>query len=76
MNAERAEQFGPYDFGLDADGERRAAALHAERVIIDMLFQGPCGYRSFPLEMLEELEREWERTRDLRTAVQHAGRPG
>lgn len=40
------ERFGVYDFGLTAEEDERAARLHAESVIIDMLFQGPCGYRS------------------------------
>ncbi len=49
------EQFGQYDFGLSSEQEQRAARLQRESIIIDMLFQGPCGYRSFTAEMLAQL---------------------
>lgn len=45
--------FGGYDFGLDNDQERRAAHLHRDSVIVDMLFQGPCGPHAFTPEVLE-----------------------
>jgi membrane dipeptidase len=35
--------FGDYDFGLTDEQEERAARLHHESIIIDTLFQGPCG---------------------------------
>lgn len=41
------ETFGVYDFGLSPDEEARARSLHGESIVIDMLFQGPCGYRSY-----------------------------
>src|SRR5688572_20914787 len=44
--------FGDYDFGLTQEQEERAKRMHAESIIIDTLFQGPCGYRSFTDEML------------------------
>ena len=40
-----AEVFGKYDFGLSQEEEERAARIHEESIIIDMLFQGPCGDR-------------------------------
>lgn len=43
----QTETFGAYDFGLSEEQEARARRLHAESIIIDTLFQGPCGYRSF-----------------------------
>jgi len=55
------EAFGTYDFGLTPDQEARARRLHAQSVIIDMLFLGPCGYRSFTPEMERQLDEEWER---------------
>jgi membrane dipeptidase len=42
-----AEEFGIYDFGLSTEDEARAQQLHRESIVIDMLFQGPCGYRTY-----------------------------
>lgn len=48
MTAEPIEgEFGVFQFGLSDEAEARARALHADSIVIDMLFQGPCGYRSF-----------------------------
>lgn len=58
------ETFGAYDFGLNAEQEERAARLHAESIIIDTLYQGPCGYRSFTPEMQATLEAEFESHRN------------
>lgn len=49
------DSFGGYDFGLDAVQEERASRLHRETLIIDTMFQGPCGYRSFSEEATSEL---------------------
>ena len=57
-------EFGVYDFGLSPDDEARAARLQAECVVVDMLFQGPCGYRSFDDGMLRTVEEQWEVDRD------------
>lgn len=59
-----SETFGNWDFGLNAEQEERAAKLHAESIIIDTLFQGPCGYRSFDAEMQQQLETEYARHGD------------
>lgn len=56
-----SEVFGNWDFGLNAEQEERAARLHAESIIIDTLFQGPCGYRSFNEEMTAQLQAEYAR---------------
>jgi membrane dipeptidase len=68
------EEFGTYDFGLSAEQEERARRLHAESIIIDTLFQGPCGYRSFSDEMVEQLKSEYDTHRNamkgLWTAVE------
>jgi membrane dipeptidase len=53
---EAPERFGIFDFGLSAEQEERAARLQQTSIIIDLLFQGPCGYRSFTQEMEEELD--------------------
>jgi membrane dipeptidase len=45
--------FASFAFGLTAAQEERAARLHRDSTIIDLLFQGPCGYRSFTPEVLE-----------------------
>lgn len=54
------ERFGIFDFGLDAAQEARAAKLHADCIIVELMFQGPCGYRSYNEELTDE----------IRTAVQ------
>ncbi len=56
---------GTFDFGLTAAQEERAARLMAESVVIDLLFQGPVGYRSFTPAMEAEVEAFWTRTHDL-----------
>ncbi len=57
--------FGTFDFGLTEEEESRASGLHADSTIVDMLFQGPCGYRSFDDAMTRELEDAWSTDRDL-----------
>ena len=52
-------EFGVYDFGLSAEEEERAEQLHAESIIIDMLYWGPCTYLSYTKEMKNELENLW-----------------
>lgn len=52
---EAEETFGSFDFGLAPADEDRARKLHADSVIVDMLFQGPCGRRSFTPKMIAEL---------------------
>lgn len=54
------EQFGTYDFGLTPEQEARARRLHDESIIIDTLFQGPCGRRVFSDPMIAQLQSEWE----------------
>ncbi|WP_329477666.1 dipeptidase [Kribbella sp. NBC_01484] len=58
------EQFGTFDFGLDEAQEERAARLHRECVIVDVLFQGPVGYRVFDDEMNKELQARLKETHD------------
>lgn len=64
MSMSPREQFGTFDFGLTSAQEERAARLHQESIIIDMLFQGPCGWRVFDDEMTAELAQEFSRTGD------------
>ena len=58
------EQFGSYDFGLTPEEELRAAKLHTESIITDMLYWGPCSYRHFTLEMEKELCTFWSTYHD------------
>ena len=51
-----------FDFGLTAEQEARARSLHTDSVIVDMVFQSPCGYESYTPEMDETLRRAWERS--------------
>jgi membrane dipeptidase len=70
----KSETFGAYDFGLNEEQEARARRLHDESIIIDTLFQGPCGRRSFTEEMVEQLRREYERHHDAERAQLSAWR--
>ncbi len=49
-------QFGRYYFGLSEAQEARAARLHAESIVMDMLWWGPVTYRSFTPAMEEQLK--------------------
>jgi membrane dipeptidase len=49
-------EFGRYEFGLPEEQEARAARLHAESVIIDLLWWGPVTYRSYTAAMEERLK--------------------
>lgn len=60
-----AQKFGTYDYGLSDEEERRAAALHEESIVIDMLYWGPCTHLSFTQEMEKELNTAWETTHDI-----------
>ena len=46
-----SEQFGNLDMGLSEDQEARARRLHADSIVVELMFQGPCGYRLFSDEM-------------------------
>jgi len=70
------DEFGKYDFGLNDEQETRAAKLHEESIIIDMLYWGPCTYRSYTPEMEEELKMLWETHRDpVMTTIASANQP-
>src|SRR5579872_6092958 len=60
MTTVTAETFGTFEFGLTEEQEERARRLHAESLVCDMLFQGPCGYRSFSPAMTAEVEEEYK----------------
>lgn len=69
MEKECSERlFGCYDMGLTPAEETRATLLHRESIVIDMLFQGPCGYRSFTPQMEREIDHIYETTRDPKEA--------
>jgi membrane dipeptidase len=52
--------FGCCELGLSAAEETRAARLHRESIIVDLMFQGPCGYRSLGGDLLAAERRRWE----------------
>lgn len=58
------EKFGDYDFGLTAEQEAHAAKLHQESIVVDMLFQGPLGYRHYTDEMVAAMQAEFEKNRN------------
>src|SRR5687767_1889567 len=59
-----AEGFGKFDFGLTSADEERALHLHREALVVDMLFQGPVGYRFFTEEIERKQRDEYETHRD------------
>lgn len=59
------KQYGHFEFGLTADQEKRAARLHRNTVIIDLLYQGPLGPRFYPEDLSRELKAYWDSKRDL-----------
>ena len=57
MNTQpRDREFGNFDYGMSPEQEARAARLHAESIIIDMLYWGPSTYlsmMSWPCESMQ-----------------------
>lgn len=51
--------FGDFDFGLSAEQETRARRLHRENPVVDLMFQGPTGYRSLGGDILSAQKQEW-----------------
>lgn len=60
------EAFGAFDFGLDEQQEGRARRLHEEAIVVDVLFQGPVGYRVYDEETNKALHSKFESHRDIR----------
>ncbi|MBW2369516.1 MAG: membrane dipeptidase [Deltaproteobacteria bacterium] len=58
-------KFGTYPYALSAEEEERAARLHSESIVIDMLYWGPCTYLSYTEEMENELHENLERYGDV-----------
>jgi membrane dipeptidase len=48
--------YGTFDFGLTAEQDQHARRLHAESIVIDLLFQGPCSPDVWTDELVGELE--------------------
>jgi membrane dipeptidase len=63
------ETFGDFDFRLSESDEQRAAALHETSVIVDLLCQGPCGYRSFTSAMEDEIREYLSGANDMEDAT-------
>jgi len=51
-----------YEFGLTAAQEERARRLHADAIVVDMLFTGPCGPAAYTDAMNEELRAQYKRS--------------
>ncbi|MGW6455166.1 dipeptidase [Streptomyces sp. NPDC055078] len=76
MTATTADIFGRHPFGLSADAEERAARLHRESVIVDLLFQGPCGPAAFTDAMVAAVREHADRHGMLEAWVLAFGMPG
>jgi membrane dipeptidase len=59
-----AAPFGRHAFGLSDEQEQRARRLHDRSVIVDLMFHGPCGYRSFTEEMVAAIRDDLRRGGD------------
>jgi len=71
MNAnavQAGEVFGGFDFGLSPEDEARAQKLHASAIVVDLLCQGPCGYRAFTPAMDKEIRDHVARSSNLNDA--------
>ncbi|MBI3979376.1 MAG: membrane dipeptidase [Chloroflexi bacterium] len=60
------EQLEPalFDFGLSAEQEEHARRLQTESIVVDLLFQGPCGPAAFTEEMNQSLRANYQRHQD------------
>lgn len=58
-----------YDYSLTPAQEERALRLHRESIIIDMLFQGPVGAAAYTVEMVRQLQDEYEKHRNAWRAM-------
>jgi membrane dipeptidase len=54
--------FADFDFALSKEQEARSRRLHADNIVVDLMFQGPCGYRSISDEMLGDVRMAWDDT--------------
>jgi membrane dipeptidase len=61
--------FGNCCLGLSTAEEQRARELHESSIIIDTLFQGPCGYRSFSEDMISKLKKQYAVHNNAQKAV-------
>jgi membrane dipeptidase len=52
--------FGIFPLPLDAAGEERARRLHAQSIVIDLLYWGPMTYRSFDEDMEQRLRLSYD----------------
>ncbi len=64
--------FGTYDYGMSPREEVRAARLHDECTIVDMIWWGPAGYSAFTPAMDETLRSAHDRHRDVGALISHA----
>lgn len=61
-----------FDYGLDEAQEERARHLHAESIIIDMLFQGPISTPVYTSEMEGEIKSRFEKHCDIERSFEEA----
>jgi membrane dipeptidase len=70
-------EFGTYDFQLSSSDEDRAARLHAESTIVDVIWWGPLAYQSFTPQMNTKLRAAYERHHDFGSLIEDSWRlPG
>jgi len=65
-------EHGAFDFGLNDAQEERAARLHRDSLIIDILYQGPIGPDTYPENLSDELRDHWKLTGDRISTIGEA----
>lgn len=64
--------FGVFPLGLTEEQEARAARLHREAIVIDLLYWGPASHRAYTAAMGEELRSSYANHRSTTTSIMEA----
>jgi membrane dipeptidase len=64
--------FGTFPLGLSDEQEQRAARLHREAVVIDLLYWGPASHQAYTAEMEQELRDSYADHRSTETSIMEA----
>ena len=64
--------FGTFPLGLSDSQEQRAARLHRDAIVIDLLYWGPASHRAYTAEMEQELRDSYAEHRSTETSIMEA----
>ncbi|MFE0148580.1 dipeptidase [Nonomuraea sp. NPDC059007] len=73
--------YGTFDFGLTAEQEERAARLHRDSIICDLLYQGPYSPDAWTREMIDDIDAQgsddlWQAFRYIADRITSGTLPG